>query len=175
MDGSQVAEVVLVAFCGLLFAAYFANYFWLGKYLIFKNKVSLWNVGVDARKEWAIQMMKSTNEWEGLAVGLEKRGHVPANESQAWKPTCMHLFAHADPKDSITAIQGLRNGALGATILGTAAAQMASRVIVVLCNQETLAQIRAFGESDPITGGAVWGVKGDAKGAYVKGLPPRMD
>lgn len=58
-----MAEVVLVAFCGLLFAAYFANYFWLGKYLFFKNKISLWNVGVDARKEWAIQMMKSAT-WQ---------------------------------------------------------------------------------------------------------------
>ena len=112
---------------------------------------------------------------EGLAVGLTKRGHVPANRSRAWKPTCVNLLARADPKDSITAIQGLRNGALGATILGTAAAQMASRVMIVLCNQETLAQVRAFGESDPITGGAVWGVLEGAGLGYVEGLSPGMD
>lgn len=59
MDGNQIAETVLVAFCASLFAAYFAHYFWLGKFTPFKNHVSLWDVGVDSRREWAIQMMKS--------------------------------------------------------------------------------------------------------------------
>ena len=60
---------------------------------------------------------------------------------------------HTDPKEGITAIQGLRNGSLGATILGTAAAQLASRVIAVLTTPAQLAQVEAFSTSDPIMNG----------------------
>lgn len=58
-----------------------------------------------------------------------------------------------DPKEGITAIQGLRNGSLGATILGTAAAQLASRTLAIMTNPEQLQQVAMFGNDDPITGG----------------------
>ncbi|RMZ52511.1 hypothetical protein APUTEX25_003654 [Auxenochlorella protothecoides] len=91
------------------------QYFLIGKKGIFRRHVSMWSVGVECRKEWAIRMM-------------------------------------SDPKEGITAIQGLRNGSLGATILGTAAAQLASRTLAIMTNPEQLQQVAMFGNDDPITG-----------------------
>ena len=53
----------------------------------------------------------------------------------------------------MTAIQGMRNGSLGATILATAAAQLAQRTLAVLTNTMYLNSVRELGKSDPIAGG----------------------
>lgn len=61
---------------------------------------------------------------------------------------------NADSKENVTAIQGMRNGELGATILATAAAQLAQRTFATLTNPAYLNAVKALGESDPIAGGA---------------------
>ncbi|KAK2079226.1 hypothetical protein QBZ16_002917 [Prototheca wickerhamii] len=47
----------------------------------------------------------------------------------------------------------MRNGSLGATILATAAAQLAQRTLAVLTNTMYLNSVRELGKSDPIAGG----------------------
>ncbi|KDD72412.1 hypothetical protein H632_c3381p0, partial [Helicosporidium sp. ATCC 50920] len=58
-----------------------------------------------------------------------------------------------DPKEGINATQGLRNGAIGASLLATACSQLASRLLQILTSPQQVAEIARMGESDPITGG----------------------
>lgn len=56
MNANQAAEVAIVVFCALLLLGYNLHYFLMGGILL-RRHASLWDVGVDARKEWALRMM----------------------------------------------------------------------------------------------------------------------
>ena len=62
MDGNQIAETVIVAFCAVLLLLYFLHYFYFGKFGPIKGHTSLWNVGVQSRKEWAVAMIASAEK-----------------------------------------------------------------------------------------------------------------
>lgn len=74
MDANQAAETAIVVFCGVLLLAYFLHYFVFGKFGPIKGRISLWNVGVQSRKEWAVAMIASAEKG-----GFENR-NVPAKE-----------------------------------------------------------------------------------------------
>ncbi len=68
-----MAEVVIVALCGTVLLIYNMQYFLIGKKGIFRRHVSMWSVGVECRKEWAIRMMSGgeigQDDSRVLAVG----------------------------------------------------------------------------------------------------------
>lgn len=74
--------------------------------------------------------------------------HVGNEARREWVRLMMR-----DPKEGINATQSLRNGMLSASLLATVCSQIASRMLAMVANPETMRELNSLAKSDPIANG----------------------